>query len=405
MRIACYAYIEPDSGSIAALGHLLVRELLRRGHEIDLFSKRSFVHPVELINTFPNLRYHHHPNRVSGFLHATVDRALSPLAPLTARLNHRYFSRNIVRAMRREHERRPFDATLYVGTACFGRVGTAPTVSWVQGAPGSDARSIDVHADLLRRTEGRFRLAMMRAYGLYRMRLAKPDFSQSDTVIVGSEVPRQRLIREFDLDADQVKALPYAIDLSQYKVRQASPPREGRLRVLWLGRIVPRKRLDLLLAAASLAIEDGCDLQLKIVGRFTFAPGLRQLIDRFPYPSRIEYVESVPRDQTPGLLREADLLAQPSDDEDFGSSVAEAMACGTPCIVGQTNGTGDYLDDFSLRLDDDRPETLRAAFIQFDRRKRAGELAHPREIRRRAEAMFDISRLTEQVETLLRAKP
>ena len=405
MRIACYAYIEPGSGSIAALGHLVVRELLRHGHEVHLFSKRSFVNPVDLLEAFDNLHYHHHPNRVSGFIHNGVVRTLSPLSPLTARLNHRFFSRKVVRAMRAEHDRQAFDATLYIGTACFGRIGSTPTVSWVQGAPGSDARSLDAHADLLRRTEGRVRLALMRLYGAYRMRIAKPDFSQSDIVVVGSEVPRERLIREHGLEPDRVKALPYAIDLSQYQPRVEPPAKDGPLKVLWLGRIVPRKRLDLLLKAAAMAIDSGCDLQLKIVGRFTFAPGLRQLFNEFPHADRLDYIESVPREQTPDLLREADLLAQPSDDEDFGSSVAEAMACGTPCIVGHTNGTGDYLDRFSLRLADDRPETLRDALLTFEQRKRDGSLAVPNEIRQQAEAMFDINQLTSRLESLLQPRP
>ena len=37
------------------------------------------------------------------------------------------------------------------------------------------------------------------------------------------------------------------------------------------------------------------------------------------------------------------MLAQPSDEENFGSSVAEAQACGLPVIVGATNGNADYL--------------------------------------------------------------
>ena len=42
---------------------------------------------------------------------------------------------------------------------------------------------------------------------------------------------------------------------------------------LWLGRIVPRKRLDLFLAGSELAIRQGVDLRLTIVGGVGFIPG------------------------------------------------------------------------------------------------------------------------------------
>jgi glycosyltransferase involved in cell wall biosynthesis len=41
-------------------------------------------------------------------------------------------------------------------------------------------------------------------------------------------------------------------------------------------------------------------------------------------------------------LREADMVVQPSECEEFGHAIAEAMACGVPVVVGPTNGTREY---------------------------------------------------------------
>jgi glycosyltransferase involved in cell wall biosynthesis len=41
----------------------------------------------------------------------------------------------------------------------------------------------------------------------------------------------------------------------------------------------------------------------------------------------------VPRAQVPGLLRGAAVVVQTSENEDFGSAVAEALACGTPVVA------------------------------------------------------------------------
>jgi len=42
-------------------------------------------------------------------------------------------------------------------------------------------------------------------------------------------------------------------------------------------------------------------------------------------------------------MQNATVLVQPSEEEDFGSSIAEALACGTPVVVGPSNGTGQYI--------------------------------------------------------------
>ncbi|MEM1211392.1 MAG: glycosyltransferase family 4 protein [Planctomycetota bacterium] len=405
MRIACYAYIEPSSGSIAAHGHLLVQELLRRGHEIELFSRRSFVYPEDLLEAYPNLGYTEVSGRVTRMFDAGLDGSAAeregPARILAARFRHAVFSRDVVRAMRRAHAQRPFDRVLYVGTACFGRVAELPTVSWVQGAPGSDVRSLQRHAGLIRESEGTARWIMLRGYGLFRLTAGLPPFRHSDRLIVGSRVSRGVLAERFGIAEDRLSSLPYIIDTDQYRVRQEPPSKDGVLRVLWLGRIVPRKRLDLLLTATAQALAAGCDLDVTVVGGFGFTPGMRRLIAEFPQSARLRYIPGVPREQTGDLLRETDLLVQPSEEEDFGSSVAEAMLCGTPVIVGRTNGTGDYLCPRSLRLQEDSPEELCDAFVEAMRRKRAGELADPAATRASAERWFGVSGVTDAVEAIL----
>jgi len=56
----------------------------------------------------------------------------------------------------------------------------------------------------------------------------------------------------------------------------------------------------------------------------------------------------------------------------FGSSVAEAQACGLPVIVGRTNGNADYLCSRDTHLADDRPETLASVFRDYAERKARG---------------------------------
>lgn len=56
MRIACYALVEKDAGSVASANYFLVDELLRRGHTIDFYAIKGWVEPREF-EGYPTYRY------------------------------------------------------------------------------------------------------------------------------------------------------------------------------------------------------------------------------------------------------------------------------------------------------------------------------------------------------------
>jgi glycosyltransferase involved in cell wall biosynthesis len=157
---------------------------------------------------------------------------------------------------------------------------------------------------------------------------------------------------------------------------------------LWLGRIVPRKRLDIFLDGASRAIKQGVDLKLTLIGPSGFIPAYELMIRSFPYPDRLSYHQRIERTQVPALLSQHDMLAQPSDEENFGSSVAEAQACGLPVIVGHTNGNADYLSVRDIHPVDERPETFAEALAEMAQRKLAGQLSDQKVSRAGGRAKF-----------------
>ena len=408
LRIACNGYVVAGGGSGTGARHLVLEGLLRRGHEVMFVSKPSFLRPRDLEEAYPNFRYVPVSNRLTDALHERLSRRLpAPGRAATGMLNHRAFGRLVVRAMSREHARQAFDAALWLGLPAFGPVGPrgrrVPAVSRPQGCPGSDARSVRRMAALLRRTEGPARAWTLRRLADWRLGRGLPRHGPRDRLSVASGLSKRLLVEHLGVDPDRVSVHPHPIDLARFAPRPQPPADPGRLRVLWLGRIVPRKRLDLLLAGLDLAVRRGVDVEARVVGGVGFAPGLATLIGEFPHAGRLEYSpDGVPRDRVADLLREYDVLCQPSDEEDFGFSVAEALACGTPALVGQTNGTGEYLCPQSARLADDRPETLAEALAGLGRRKAAGALFDVAATRATAERYFDAERAVDHLESLLR---
>lgn len=383
LRLAMTGYVSAAAGSIAGSGGLLLRELVRRGSRVTFHSKPWFVDPRPLVANEPNgehLRLIDCSNGLPDALHrASRSGPLRMLRPLAGVWDDRTYRRRVAASIAAEARGdSPPEAALWMGTPAARRIVGLPTVSWTQGAAGSDARSIERHADDIRRLGGRLLLAKLRAYAAWRLGPGRPRYEASDRLVVGSQASRAVLVRAYGVASDRVHALPYALDLTAFIPPETPRPTAGPLRLLWLGRLVPRKRLDLFLDGLALAVTQGIDVTATVVGRSTFVPNYERLVAEFPHPGRVRHVPRIPRAEVPPLMSEHDVLGQPSDEEDFGSSVAEAQACGMPAIVGATNGTGDYVCPRSIRLVDDGPEGFAAALGSLAELKRAGGLEDPR---------------------------
>jgi len=355
LRIAATGFVSASSGSVASANALLLRELLAAGVQIHFFSKASFVDPREAAETHPGFHFTDVDNRFADRLRNATARV--PLISTATRFaDVATYNHQVVRAIQEAHARERFDLCLWFGDYARGHVEGIPTVSFAQGPPGTDARSIIRHFSTIRALAGPLAAWKWRILATLRLsRAGLPVFRHSDHIIVGSKQSRQTLHECFGVSDDRTSSLPYPIDLATF-----SPGlfREPERRCLWLGRIVPRKRLDVFLDGLAAAIRSGLPLTGTVVGALGFIPGYEKLLREFAFPNQLEWIPSVPRAQVPDLLRAHDILIQPSEEEDFGSSVAEAQACGLPVIVGSTNGNADYLSTNDIRLTSDTPAAL-----------------------------------------------
>ena len=367
-RIAVTGFVSDEAGSVASANGVLLRELLKRGTAIDFFSKPSFVDPRPAVaGCFGagRLRFIDCTNRFGDAFRRLG--SLGPFGRVCGWVDSSTYHRGLVRAMRRATTA---DIDLWLGDWARGR-GDRPVVSFVQGPPGTDARSVQKHRYLIERIAGRSTYLKLATFARWRLNAGLPVFDHSDHIILGSDWSVQDMIAEQGLPSNRLHALPYPIDLEAF---QPSPvPRDPteRLRLLWLGRFVPRKRLDLFLDGLTEAIRQGCDVEAWVIGRSGFVPNYELLLSEFPYPERLKHWSSIPRAEIPSVMSNVDVVVQPSDDENFGSSVAESLACGVPVIVGRTNGTSDYLCERSVRLADDHPNTLAKAIYHFAAMKKS----------------------------------
>jgi glycosyltransferase involved in cell wall biosynthesis len=418
MKLAVTGFVSEQAGSVASANALLLRELLLRGHEVHFFSKPSFVDPRSAVGKLPGFRFFDVTNVRPDQFRRQMERV--PFVGFMARsLDAWTYNQMLLREFAQKHAKEKYDLCFWMGDYARGRTPGLPTVCFVQGAPGTDARSILRQSTEVTRLAGPATAIKWQIMARIRLsRLGLPPFKTADHFIVGSSQSKRTLQSLYGIEDERISSLPYPIDLELFHLE--TPERDTEtakaqsaagdadkaspaLSVCWLGRIVPRKRLDLFLESAALAIREGMELRLTIVGGVGFIRGYEKMIEAFPFRDRLTWKKSVPRQEVRSLLHAHDVLVQPSDEEDFGSSVAEAQACGLPVVVGHTNGNADYLCLRDIHLKDDRPETLANAYREMISRKAQGRWGDPAISRRCAEHYFSLQRVTATLIDILKA--
>lgn len=402
MRIACTGFVSEKSGSVAAANALLLRKLLDQGIEADFFSKPSFVDPRPIVGDPPGFRFIPAVNHILNSVRAKTE-PIPLISTATGTADAYSYNQLVVRMVKKYHQHRRYDLILWLGDYARGSVPDLPTVSFVQGPPGTDARSLLAQCEEIRRLAGSTRAIKWRLLARLRLsKLGRPPLHKSNHFIVGSRQSFRTLTDLYRVEPHRVSILPYPIDLDLFRPSE-SPSIPGPLRVLWLGRIVPRKRLDIFLGGVAQAIDRGADLKVTLVGTIGFIPGYDQMIRSFLYPERLERHEQIERNEVPRLFHQHDVLAQPSCEENFGSSVAEAQACGLPVIIGHTNGNADYLSIRDIHLADERIETFADALVHMWRRKMSSKLGDPIASRLVAEQNFHVDAVTDGLIRILKS--
>ena len=106
--------------------------------------------------------------------------------------------------------------------------------------------------------------------------------------------------------------------------------------VLFLGRIHPIKRLDLLASAFTAVSRELPTARLVIAG--SDADGHRRAIEPLlaEVSDRVKWLPPVDGDEKVALLAEASVLVQCSNSESFGMAIAEALGAGVPVVATTT---------------------------------------------------------------------
>lgn len=174
----------------------------------------------------------------------------------------------------------------------------------------------------------------------------------ADLIAVNSRSLQNRLQRRFPSLRKPLEVVPLGADLSRF----APLPEHQRLQlrrdyglpsrftVLFVGRLIPRKGLPVLMRAVSLA---GARLPVHLIVAGTGSPSYERSLKRLARRLRlsVSFFGGVSHDDIHLVYQTADCFACPSlQHESFGLVNVEAMASGLPVIASNNGGITEIID-------------------------------------------------------------
>jgi glycosyltransferase involved in cell wall biosynthesis len=145
------------------------------------------------------------------------------------------------------------------------------------------------------------------------------------------------------------------VDLDLFRV-DGGPTRQEKVNIIYLGRLVDWKRVDLLLDSCARLIGE-VDFQLHIVGDGPSRGRLEKQVQLLSLANHVKFHGWLPQAAAAELLRTSDIMTLPSMLECGGAAVLEAMASGIPVIATKWGGPADYLtENTGILIPPGRPE-------------------------------------------------
>ncbi|MEV7456445.1 glycosyltransferase [Pseudarthrobacter oxydans] len=209
-------------------------------------------------------------------------------------------------------------------------------------------------------------------------------------------------LKAMGIDTGKISIAPCGVDLDFFSADGPTAARTAGHRILSVGRLVPRKGVDLVIRSLPYLRESGFDdVELLIVGGggdsgvLDADPEVRRLLGlaaELGVADQVRLQGQVARGEMPGIFRSADAVVCAPWYEPFGIVPLEAMACGVPVVAAAVGGLRDTVVDHGtgLHVPPRDPEAIASALAMLLRnRSLRAELGNAGKVRARTRYSWD----------------
>ena len=180
-------------------------------------------------------------------------------------------------------------------------------------------------------------------------------------ILVGTEIALSQVPLSLQ---KRCELLPYSGVEHDFYLPPIARLTNQALQLLFVGRLVQYKGIELLLRAVAVAARD-CDLHLRLVGTqdSDYTKFCRQLVDDLKLSRVVEFLPAVPRQELLRFYQQADVFCFPTLCDTYGIALLEAMSCGCAVLTSDTSGPREIVDEsFGIKVPLDEPEQYVSQF-------------------------------------------
>ena len=335
MRVALLSYrSKPHCGGQGVYVRHLSRELVRLGHDVEVFSGQPYPELDEgvRLTKVPSLDLYREPDpfrvpRLREF-RDLVDLQEFLIMCTAGFPEPRTFASRVAKvlAARRDdidvvHDNQVLAHGIREVEEEFG----LPVVTTIH-----HPITLDRRIDLAQAQGWRRRLTLRRWYGFLRMQVAVAR--QARHVLTPSESSKRDIVHDFGVPADRIEVIPLGVD--DGFVPPTAPRVPGRLLAM-ASADAPMKGIATLLEAFAKLRVERPELELHLVTKPSPGGRTEQLVRSLGVEGHVHFVHGVSEVELVELMGSAEIACVPSLYEGFSLPTAELMACATPLVVSR----------------------------------------------------------------------
>jgi glycosyltransferase involved in cell wall biosynthesis len=186
---------------------------------------------------------------------------------------------------------------------------------------------------------------------------------RADAIVALSSVEKTFLEANHALSGAISTVIANGIPVGTYKMERANSKGVGvPWQILYVGQLIPIKRVDVLLQAVS---QISAPVIVKLVYQNAeLESELRLLASKLGIGDAVHFLGPRKPSELGRLYNQSDLFILPSSCEALPSVVTEAMLCGTPIIATDVGGVRAQLAGFGALVPPNNPERLKSAIVE-----------------------------------------
>jgi len=163
-------------------------------------------------------------------------------------------------------------------------------------------------------------------------------FEKAEKVVCVSRYEMKLIKNDFNIPSSKLVHIPNGLNLEEFK--EIKELKKESKNILYAGRLESYKGVNHIIEALTLLK----DYRLKIIGKGPHEKKLRELALKLKVNDKIDWLKDIERSELLAHFKSADVFVNLSTFEAYGITVAEALACGTPCIVVKKGALEEFID-------------------------------------------------------------